>query len=139
VSRGHVLLIDDDRGMVRMGKRVLGVTSAAAERLLAYDWPGNVRELQNGMERAVALTRYEQLTPEDLPAKIQAWRPGASPLALGAPDELVSLDTLERRYIRHVLAAAGGNKSQAARILGLDRKTLYRKLEQLGATEDDDG
>ncbi len=135
-ARGNDVLLLAQRALetsaARMGKRVLGVTPAAAERLLAYDWPGNVRELQNCMERAVALTRYEQVTPEDLPAKIQAWRPGASPLALDTPDELITLDALEARYIRHVLAATGGNKSQAARVLGLDRKTLYRKLEQMG-------
>ncbi len=140
-ARGNDVLLLAQRFLessaARMGKRVLSVTPAGAERLLAYDWPGNVRELQNCMERAVALTRYEQLTPEDLPAKIQAWRPGTSPLAIGAPDELISLDALERRYVRHVLAATGGNKSQAARILGLDRKTLYRKLEQIGLADNE--
>ena len=140
-SRGNDVLLLAQRFLeasaARMGKRVMGVTPAAAERLAAYDWPGNVRELQNIMERAVALTRYEQITPEDLPQKILAWKPGTGQLTVGEPHELVSLDALERRYVRHVLAVTGGNKSRAARILGLDRKTLYRKLEAAEATGDE--
>jgi two-component system response regulator HydG len=114
----------------RSGKRVLGLSSGAAEKLLDYSWPGNVRELQNCIERAVALTTYEQLTSEDLPEKIRDCRRSHAAVFIGDPSELVPLAEVERRYILRVLEAAGGNKKLAAQVLGLDRKTLYRKLEQ---------
>lgn len=111
----------------RQKKTVTGFSTAVAERLLAYTWPGNVRELVNTMERAVALTRLEQLSVEDLPPRIQGYK--NSPLVITAePDELVTLDELEKRYVARVLEAVGGNKSSAARVLGLDRTTLYRML-----------
>jgi len=114
-------------------KPVRGLTSAAAEKLLGYSWPGNVRELRNCIERAVALTRFEQLTVEDLPDKVRDAKRPAVLLAADDPSELVPMEEVERRYILRVLEAAGGNKASAARILGLDRKTLYRKLERWGA------
>ncbi|HEY3357605.1 MAG TPA: sigma-54 dependent transcriptional regulator [Polyangia bacterium] len=115
-------------------KNVSGLSPAAAERLLAYAWPGNVRELQNCLERAVALTRFEQITVEDLPDKIRAYRGANLPLAdSGAPPELVPMEEVERRYVLRVLDAVGGNKTLAAQILKVDRKTLYRKLERYGA------
>jgi DNA-binding NtrC family response regulator len=111
-------------------KRVTGLTSPAAERMLAYNWPGNVRELRNCIERAVALTRFEQITAEDLPEKVRQSERSAPLLASTDASELVPLEEVERRYILRVLEAAAGNKASAARILGLDRKTLYRKLER---------
>jgi two-component system response regulator HydG len=119
----------------RSGKKVAGIAENAAERLLAYSWPGNVRELRNVIERAVALTHYEKIAVEDLSEKIRNYR--ASQVFVGGddPTELVSLEDLERRYILHVLHTVGDNKSVAARILGLDRKTLYRKLKQYGVEE----
>ncbi len=114
----------------RAGKEVVGLSPAAAERLLAYSWPGNVREIQNCIERAVALTRYQEITVDDLPAKIREHRPSHVLVAGDDPSELVPLEEVERRYILRVLEAAGGNKTLAARILGLDRKTLHRKLDR---------
>ncbi|WP_437681817.1 sigma-54-dependent transcriptional regulator [Sorangium sp. So ce131] len=114
----------------RSGKEVLGLSPAAAERLLAYSWPGNVREIQNCMERAVALTSYQEITVDDLPVKVREHRPSHVLVAADDPSELVPLEEVERRYILRVLEAAGGNKTLAARILGLDRKTLHRKLER---------
>jgi len=114
----------------RAGKAVSGISSAAAERLLAYSWPGNVRELQNCVERAVALTRFEQIVVEDLPERIRAYRGSQIIIASDDPAALVSMEEVERRYILRVVDAVGGNRGQAARILGLDRKTLYRKLER---------
>jgi len=114
-------------------KRVVGLTSPAAERLLAYGWPGNVRELRNCIERAVALTQFEQITLADLPEKIQAARRNQVVLATDDPADFVPLEEVERLYILRVLDASSGNKASAARILGLDRKTLYRKLERWGA------
>lgn len=113
-------------------KCVLGIEAKAAEKLLAYPWPGNVRELQNCMERAVALTQFENITCDDLPAKIKNFETSHILIAAHNPQELVSLEEVERRYIKRVLEAVGDNKSQAAKILGLDRKTLYRKIDHLG-------
>jgi two-component system, NtrC family, response regulator AtoC len=112
------------------GKAVVGISPEAAERLMAYSWPGNVRELRNAMERAVALTRHENITVDDLPERIRAYRSSHVLVASHNPEELVSLSEVEKRYIARVLAAVGGNKSTAARILGIDRTTLYKKLQQ---------
>jgi two-component system response regulator HydG len=113
----------------RAGKEVEALSEAVAEKLLNYSWPGNVRELRNVIERAVALTRYNKLAVEDLPEKIRDYR--SSQVFIGGedPSELVPVEEVERRYIEHVLRTVDGNKTLAARILGLDRKTLYRKLQ----------
>jgi two-component system response regulator HydG len=120
----------------RSGKSVTGISENAAERLLNYSWPGNVRELRNVVERAVALTRYDKIAVEDLPPKIRDYRSSQVFVGGDDPTELMSLEDLERRYIRHVLQTVGDNKSVAARILGLDRKTLYRKLKHYGLPEE---
>jgi two-component system response regulator HydG len=114
----------------RAGKRVMGLSSAAAQKLLAYTWPGNVRELQNCVERALALTNFDQLTVDDLPDRIRDYTPTRSLLVSDDPAELLTLEEVERRYILRVLETVGGNKTLAANTLGLDRKTLYRKLER---------
>ena len=113
----------------RSGKQVTGIAEPAAEKLLGYRWPGNVRELRNVMERAVALTRFDAITIDDLPDKIRDHRGGTVFIGGEDPTELVSLEEVERRYIDHVLKAVDQNRTQAARILGLDRKTLYRRLK----------
>ncbi len=117
----------------RNGKPVLGISASAAQKLSDYSWPGNVRELENAMERAVALTRLTELAVDDLPEVVRDYQ--ATRLVLGGddPDELLTLDEVERRYIRRVLAVCNGNKSQAARVLGMDRRSLYRRLETLDA------
>ncbi|HAY78909.1 MAG TPA: sigma-54-dependent Fis family transcriptional regulator [Planctomycetaceae bacterium] len=115
-------------------KAVHGICEPAAERLLAYSWPGNVRELRNVMERAVALTRFDTIAVDDLPEKIRDYHSTQVFIGGDDPEELVSLAEIERRYILHVLQTVGDNKSLAARILGLDRKTLYRKLQQYEAS-----
>jgi two-component system response regulator HydG len=89
-----------------------------------------VRQLQNVVERAVALTRFDNLTVDDLPERITHYQSTQIVVADDDPDHMLSLDQLERRYIERVLKATGGNKTQAARVLGLDRRTLYRKLER---------
>ena len=129
---GDVLLLAQhflEHCAARLSKHVVGISPKAAERLLAYTWPGNVRELHNCIERAVALTAYDQLGLDDLPDKVRDHRPAQ--LILASPDasELVSVDEIERRYILHALEVLGGNKALAAQILGMDRRTLYRKLE----------
>ncbi|MCP3165003.1 sigma-54-dependent transcriptional regulator [Myxococcus qinghaiensis] len=133
-ARGNDVLLLSQRFIeqfaARNNKRVVGLSPAAAQRLLAYGWPGNVRELQNCMERAVALTSFEQLTVDDLPERIRNYsQPKVVPENTD-PSELVTLEELERRYIHRVLDTVGGSRTLAARILGVDRKTLYRKLER---------
>jgi two-component system, NtrC family, response regulator AtoC len=112
----------------RSAKPVVGLSHPAAEKLLQYEWPGNVRELANCIERAVALTNHEQILVEDLPERIRAYGRSHVLVAGDDPSELVPLEVVEQRYIARVMEAVGGNKTLAARILGLDRKTLYRKL-----------
>jgi transcriptional regulator with PAS, ATPase and Fis domain len=115
----------------RSSKNVVGISPAAAEKLVSYAWPGNVRELQNSIERAVALTRFEQLSVDDLPDKIRDYRRSHVLLASDDPTELVPMEEVERRYVRRVMEAVAGNKTAAARILGMDRKRLYRMLDRL--------
>ena len=117
----------------RSGKAVTGLSPQAAEKLLAYPWPGNVRELQNCIERAVTLARYDQVMVDDLSEKIRAYHPSHVLVASDDPSELVPMDEVERRYVLRVMEAVGGNKTLAARVLGFDRKTLYRKLDRYGA------
>ncbi len=113
-------------------KDVTGISSTAAEKLLAYGWPGNVRELRNCIERAVALTRFDAIAVEDLPDNVRSYCGNQLVLASDNPAELLPMQEIERRYITHVLKVVGGNKTLAARTLGFDRKTLYRKLDSYG-------
>ncbi|HTB75194.1 MAG TPA: sigma-54 dependent transcriptional regulator [Polyangiaceae bacterium] len=112
------------------GQRVIGFTSAVVDALLSYSWPGNVRELQNSLERAIALATFDHLRLEDLPERIRRPTPMAAVTEASDPEELITAAELERRYIAHVMATVKGNKTVAARILGLDRRTVYRKLTQ---------
>jgi DNA-binding NtrC family response regulator len=114
----------------RAHKAARNFTQAAVEIMLAYPWPGNVRELENVVERAVALTEAAEIDAVDLPPQVRARR--AEDLLQGAMARGLSLADIEREYIGRVLAAEGGNKTRAALRLGLDRKTLYRKLEEYG-------
>lgn len=108
----------------RIGVETPGLSTSAARVLLGYSWPGNVRELENAIERAVAMAEGDVLLPEDLPEELQQGTPTIPDVGL------VSLPDLERAHIQRVLLATGGNKKAAAEILGLDRRTLYRKLER---------
>ncbi len=112
-------------------KTVNGFTPAVAEKLVTYPWPGNVRELRNVIERAVTLTAMNQITVEDLPQKILRHQSDQIIIGGKSPDELAPLSAIEEQYIQHVVGVVGGNRSLAAKILGLDRKTLYRKLKQI--------
>jgi len=117
-----------ERAAQRSRKSVSRLGQLVAERLINYDWPGNVRELENCMERAVALARFNEITLDDLPAKIRNHRPSEIYALSEDPQQLPTIQEVEERYIRKVLAAVAGNKTLAAKILGLDRRTLYRKL-----------
>jgi DNA-binding NtrC family response regulator len=114
----------------RTGKAIAGIEQEAAVKLLGYPWPGNVRELHNIMERAVALGRFEQITLDDLPDRVSLNQ--SSSVALGAEDVavFVTLAEAERRYILRVLDEVKGNRTMAAKILGMDRTTLWRRLDQ---------
>ena len=92
----------------RAGKQVRGMAQPVAEKLLAYCWPGNVRELRNVIERAVALTRFDQITVADLPEKIRDYRTPQVILGSADPGELAPLEEVDRRYILHVLESVGG-------------------------------
>jgi two-component system, NtrC family, response regulator AtoC len=103
--------------------KTLAVNPEVIPRLQGYSWPGNVRQLENVVERAVALNTSGVFDVEDLPEEIQQARPVAG------DRPWLSLEQMEDRYIREVLDATQGNVSRAAEILGIDRRTLYRKLE----------
>jgi len=127
----------------RSGRAQLGVTLEAMRWLRTYNWPGNVRELLNAVERAVALSENDVLTIEDFAP--QSPGPRDSFVEAGVAQEL-SLAELERAYIRRVLKKTGGHKANAAKILGLDRRTLYRKVAEIDGQDavhderqDDDG
>jgi len=130
----HFLL----RGAARSGKPVIGLGSAVAERLISYDWPGNVRELENCIERAVALASYDEITLDDLPARIRDQNSSATATLTAAVDpiDMPTMRTVEGRYIQRVLESVRGNKTLAAKILGFDRRTLYRKLAASAASTD---
>jgi two-component system response regulator HydG len=130
---GDILLLAQyflKRIAARTTKPVQGISGPAARLLMDYDWPGNVRELENCMERAVALCRLDEITVDDLPAKVQEHQSSKIVITTESPGELITLDEMERRYVRQVLNAVGGNKTHAARILGIDRRSLYRRLEE---------
>ena len=127
-----------DRFAATPGNEVVGPTTSAAERLLTYAWPGNVRELRNAIESATALARHDRITLDDLPERIRRFRPTELVVPLDDTQSLQTMEEVERRYILRVLETLAGNKRQAARVLGFDRRTLYRKLERYGvATESD--
>jgi DNA-binding NtrC family response regulator len=102
----------------------------AMERLLRYPWPGNVRELQNAIQRGVILNRNNTITLKELPPKIAGLEFSPSRMMGEALDRRLTLGELEREYIQTVLNSVNGNKTEAAGILGIDRKTLYRKLDE---------
>jgi DNA-binding NtrC family response regulator len=114
----------------RTGRPRVNISASVAQRLLSYDWPGNVRELENCIEHAEALARFSEISTEDIPERIRSHRPEALVESVGHADAVLTLDELERRYIMRVLRLVNGNKSRAAELLGLDRRTLYRRLDQ---------
>jgi DNA-binding NtrC family response regulator len=136
---GDVLLLAQhflERFAAQSGKNISAISPGAAEKLLSYSWPGNVRELRNCVERAVALAQFDQIALDDLPEKIKSHTSRHIIVAGDDPSELVPLEEVERRYVLSVMQAAGGNRSLAARILGVDRKTLYRRLASYGVSGD---
>ncbi|HEY2512080.1 MAG TPA: sigma-54 dependent transcriptional regulator [Polyangiaceae bacterium] len=119
----------------RTSKGVRAIAPSAAEKLAGYSWPGNVRELKSCIERAVTLARFDEITVDDLPDKVRDYKQAYLVVGGDDPSELAPLEEIERRYIQRVLEAVNGNKSVAARVLGIERKTLYRKLERFAGRE----
>jgi len=121
-----------DDACARAGQRKT-LSAEALDTLLMYRWPGNVRELRNTIERVVAASRGSLIEAGDLPETVLGRNhdPG-HPFA-----DLPTLDDLERRYLEHVLTAVGGNRTRAAEIMGVDRRTLYRMAERFGITLED--
>ncbi|OPY09805.1 MAG: Transcriptional regulatory protein ZraR [Syntrophaceae bacterium PtaB.Bin095] len=111
-------------------KAIKGFTPQAMDRLLRYDWPGNVRELMNAVERGVVLSRSERLDETDLPL-LAADEDSSGRMLMPFPGE-ASLGEMEKATILKTLEAAEGNKSEAARRLGITRRTLHQKLKKWG-------
>ncbi|HSH45139.1 MAG TPA: sigma-54 dependent transcriptional regulator [Longimicrobiales bacterium] len=132
----------------RAGRRVRGFSAAAMRRLHAYPFAGNVRELRNVVERAVTFATGEIIGEESLPERVRQARGrdldgGGAGLLSGLlrdeDDVLPTLEEVELRYIRHVLHRVNGNKRRAAALLGVSRRTLYRRLEKVGEPEAESG
>jgi DNA-binding NtrC family response regulator len=119
------------------------ISPAAAQLLTSWSWPGNVRELQNAIERAAGLARSDEIAPGDLPPRLLRTASPATSLLPEAPgEETWDLGEIERRHILHVLQREGGNRQKTAALLGIARRTLYRKLQEYGIGDpgrDDDG
>ena len=113
-------------------KRRVQVSPEAMAALLAHDWPGNVRELRNVLERGAVVAQGDVIKPSDLGLAPSAARPASG----NAPGEPPTLEDVERRHIAEVLQHTGGNVSQAARLLAIDRVTLYNKIKKFGLRRD---
>jgi transcriptional regulator with PAS, ATPase and Fis domain len=113
-----------------IGRDIQEITPEAMQRLVEYDFPGNIRELSNFIERGVALSSGSELGLEHLPQSL-----GALTVRVFTPEMAASPTTLEEQETEHILNVlnmAGGNKTKAARMLGIDRVSLWRKLKKLG-------
>lgn len=115
------------------GKPVTSISSEAMKLLCDYPWPGNVRELENVIDRGVALSRQPLLTAEDLPDEVREGKASSFPCRLAQEEEFVfpgtpTMDEVKKRYLLHVLDLTQGNIARAAKILDMDRRSLYRML-----------
>lgn len=109
------------------------ISDEAVELLTAYRWPGNVRELENTIEQAVLLVRDDTIEASDLPDKIQT--PPPVGVVQEAQPSTPTLESIEKAYIHFVMSQTDGKKAKAAKILGIDTSTLYRKIERYGLKE----
>jgi len=144
--RGDIPLLADHflRRYTRENEKPIeGVNDDALSKLVAYDWPGNVRELENAIERAVVLTRGEQLTPEDFPPEISGQQPSTNNNAAFdfRPDGRTvvplkkALEGPEKEIIAATLASVNWNRQKAARLLDINRTTLFNKMRKYGLLE----
>ncbi len=106
-----------------MNKRFTGISPASLDLLMKYSWPGNVRELENAIERAMVIGHEPEIQPADFPLQLSTPR---------APETGMALEDIERAHIQRVLEASAWNQTRAARILGIDRVTLYNKIKKYG-------
>jgi transcriptional regulator with PAS, ATPase and Fis domain len=104
-----------------MNRATPSLSQGALELLLDYPWPGNVRELENSIERSMLISRKTEIEPSDFPFQLQS----VSPTPAGH-----SLEDMERRHIEKILQETSFNLSRSARILGIDRTTLYNKIRR---------
>lgn len=122
---------------------VHGVLPKTMAFLTQYRWPGNVRELENAIERAVSLSHGPLLTPEDLPEVIRQSATTEADARISQVDQLneayLTLEEVEKRHLTRVLKETKGNKVKAAKILGIDRRTLYRMAERFGLDLGEEG
>jgi DNA-binding NtrC family response regulator len=119
----------------RAGRHVT-LSPAALDALTSYRWPGNVRELENTIERLVLFSQGSLIDVTDLPELSGAAGPDLQQRLF---TDLPPLDEVERRYLLHVLDAVGGNRTRAADVMGIDRRTLYRMAERFGIDLKDEG
>jgi two-component system response regulator HydG len=116
----------------REGRTKAHLSSEVGRVLMAYDWPGNVRELENCMEHAAALARLDHITIDDLPERVHSSRQltPSSAVMCSSAERILSLEELERRHIMQVLKLLEGNEIRAAELLGMDRRTLGRRVDR---------
>ena len=121
------------------GKPLRGITPAAQKALMEFHWPGNVRELENIIERAVALSSGDVIDVADIRLDLSPMKAGAAPAtnAVAFPPEGTTLEQFEDEIIKEALRRAGGNKSQAARLLGLSRNALRYRLSKMGVPDEE--
>jgi two-component system response regulator HydG len=118
----------------RHGKKINGISTAARRRLLAFDWPGNVRQLRNIIESMVVVDYDEVLDLDDLPAELAPDDVMVERNQIGGLHEIVgkSMDEIEELFIAETLKVTVGNREEAAKMLGIGERTLYRKIKQYG-------
>ncbi len=114
------------------GRKIEGFTPQARKALYSYSWPGNVRELRNSIEAAVVLCRGRMIDVDDLPSQIKE-KTIESSVTLPLP---ITLDEAEKRLIEDTISYCNGNKTKAAELLGIGRKTLHRKLTEYSGKEE---
>ena len=144
-ERGEDILMLADHFIARIapkvGKNIGGISDQARQVLLAYPWPGNVRELEHVLERACVLCQGSTIATDQLPAEVVHYRPVETQVAVGGsppppscplPQAALQPELSPAERILQALRRAGGNKAKAARLLGIDRTTLYRKMRELG-------
>jgi DNA-binding NtrC family response regulator len=114
----------------RSGKNISGITEKALSRMRRYDWPGNVREIENAVERAVIIAQGKLITVDDLPDSVRGAESEADAQKSIEVQVGSTMDDVEKLLILETLAFTRGDRSRTAQILGIGRKTLYRKLQQ---------
>ena len=116
------------------GKKITSITPAARKVLRQHSWPGNVRELRNVIESMVVIDSDGVLDVDDLTEDLQVVPPRPRPTKSAGIDSLVgkTLEEIEKHYITETLKLTGGNREEAAQMLGIGERTLYRKLKEYG-------